>query len=75
MGEPQHRHLWSLPDGTGLHAPPGRTLHDGDERPCCHLCGRWFAALGPHLRTHGYTADAYRAASIETRRICATRCP
>ncbi len=56
----RHKHLWTLPDGTGLHAPPGRLVHDGDDRLCCHLCGHWFAALGPHLRTHGYTAAAYR---------------
>jgi hypothetical protein len=57
-----HGHLWRLPDGTGLHAPPG-VLTRGDEgRVCCHLCGRWFDALGQHVRAHGHTAASYRSA-------------
>lgn len=61
-GPPEHRHehLWSLPDGTGLHAPVGRLLREEDDRICWHLCGRWFVALGPRLRVHGYTARADR---------------
>lgn len=62
IGHDGHGHLWSLPDGTGLHAPIGRLLRDGEDRLCCHLCGRWFAALGPHLRVHGHTAVSYREA-------------
>ncbi len=59
----RHRHLWSLPDGTGLHAPPGRLLvEEGTGRLCCHLCGEWFASLGIHVRVHGHTAGSYRAA-------------
>lgn len=65
---PQHRgapavrpdHRWRLADGTVLHAPYGELLRDGDGRLCCHLCGRWFRALGAHLRVHRYTAQAYR---------------
>lgn len=57
-----HGHLWCLADGTGLHAPPGELVRDVDTgRVCCHLCGRWFVALGAHVRVHGYTADGYRA--------------
>jgi len=59
---PRHGHLWSLPDGTGLHVPPGHLVHDQDTgRVCCHLCGRWFVSLGSHVRGHGYSADDYRA--------------
>jgi hypothetical protein len=56
-----HDHLWSLPDGTGLHAPYGQlVIEDGTGRVCCHLCGRWFVSLGSHVRRHGYTANSYR---------------
>lgn len=56
-----HGHLWSLPDGTGLHAPYGELAReDSSGRPCCHLCGRFFRALGSHVRRHGYTAASYR---------------
>ncbi|MBV8540081.1 MAG: MucR family transcriptional regulator [Pseudonocardiales bacterium] len=56
-----HVHLWSLPDGTGLHAPYGQlVIESGTGRVCCHLCGRWYVSLGGHLRTHGHTADSYR---------------
>lgn len=58
-----HAHLWSLPDGTGLHAPHGElVIESGTGRVCCHLCGRWYVSLGSHLRTHGHTADSYRNA-------------
>ncbi|MGH3777549.1 MAG: MucR family transcriptional regulator [Pseudonocardiaceae bacterium] len=58
-----HAHLWSLPDGTGLHAPRGElVIESGTGRVCCHLCGRWYVSLGSHLRTHGHTADSYRDA-------------
>ncbi len=33
-----------------------------DGRIACHLCGRWFEHLGPHLRAPGWTAARYRAA-------------
>ena len=58
-----HLHLWALADGTGLHAPLGHLVRDTDSgRVCCHLCGRWFIALGAHVRVHGYTPDLYRTA-------------
>lgn len=57
-----HAHIWRLPDGTGLHAPPGRLTRDAVGRVCCHLCGRWFRALGQHIRVHGHTAASYRSA-------------
>ena len=58
-----HGHLWSLADGTGLHAPYGQlVVESGTGRICCHLCGRWYVALGGHLRAHGHTADSYREA-------------
>ncbi len=64
-----HLHLWSLPDGTGLHAPLGElAIEDGTLRLCCHVCGRWFVSLGAHVRAHGYTAEAYRRAMG----LCAT---
>lgn len=32
-----------------------------NDRVQCHICGRWFRALGTHLRSrHGWTADDYR---------------
>ena len=59
----RHGHLWSLPDGTGLHAPPGRLVTEvGTGRLCCHLCGQWFTALGVHVRVHGHTVGTYRQA-------------
>jgi hypothetical protein len=65
-----HDHLWSLADGTGLHAPYGQLVVESDTgRVCCHLCGRWYVALGGHLRTHGHTADSYR----ETMGLCRSR--
>ncbi|MGQ0718444.1 MAG: hypothetical protein ACT4NP_14260 [Pseudonocardiales bacterium] len=61
--EQSHTHLWSLPDGTGLHAPHGElVIESGTGRVCCHLCGRWYVSLGSHVRAHGYTADSYRDA-------------
>lgn len=65
-----HAHLWSLPDGTGLHAPCGQlVIEPGTGRVCCHLCGRWYVSLGGHLRVHGHTADSYR----ETMGLCRSR--
>jgi hypothetical protein len=62
-GRRRHRHRWWLPDGTGLHAPPGDLLvDDSTGKLCCHLCGGWYVSLGSHVRVHGYTAGAYRAA-------------
>lgn len=64
-----HAHLWLLPDGTGLHAPYAElVVDDNTARLCCHLCGRWFRALGSHVRVHGHTADTYR----ETMGLCTT---
>lgn len=58
-----HAHLWSLPDGTGLHAPYGQlVIEPGTGRVCCHLCGRWYVSLGGHVRRHGHTAESYREA-------------
>jgi len=57
-----HGHLWALLDGTPAHAAPGRLTADDDGRLACHLCGRWFAHLGAHLRRHGWTATRYREA-------------
>jgi hypothetical protein len=71
---PSHAHLWSLPDGTGLHAPYGElVLEPGTGRVCCHLCGRWYVSLGGHLRSHGHTAASYREAMglCRTRRLVA----
>lgn len=65
-----HGHLWSLADGTGLHAPYGElVIESRTGRICCHLCGRWFVSLGGHLRVHGHTADSYR----EAMGLCRTR--
>jgi hypothetical protein len=65
-----HTHLWSLPDGTGLHAPYGQLATEPDTgRVCCHLCGRWYVSLSGHVRTHGHTAESYR----ETMGLCRSR--
>ena len=57
-----HAHLWHLPDGIGLHAPIGRLVrHPTTDEVCCHVCGRWFVALGSHVRVHGYSASSYRS--------------
>jgi hypothetical protein len=65
-----HAHLWSLPDGTGLHAPYGQlVIEPNTGRVCCHLCGRWYVSLGSHLRKHGHTAESYR----ETLGLCRSR--
>jgi hypothetical protein len=69
-GAHTHVHLWSLPDGTGLHAPYGElAIESGTGRICCHLCGRWYVSLGGHLRRHGHTAESYR----ETMGLCRGR--
>jgi len=68
-----HGHLWSLPDGTGLHAPAGILVTDAAGRLCCHLCGRWFTALGVHVGVHGHTARTYREAiGLPAGRVLAT---
>jgi hypothetical protein len=55
--------LGSLSDGTVFHAPLGEMLCDGDDRVCCHLCGRWMKAVGgTHLRWHAWAIDDYREA-------------
>lgn len=65
-----HAHLWSLPDGTGLHVPYGQLATEpGTGRVCCHLCGRWYVSLGGHVRRHGHTAESYR----ETMGLCRSR--
>jgi hypothetical protein len=57
-----HGHLWHLADGTGSHAPPATVVREPDTgEACCHLCGRWFRALGSHVRVHGLSAARYRA--------------
>lgn len=56
-----HEHIWQLPDGRGLHAPFGTLVrHPETGEPCCHFCGRWFTALGSHVRVHGCSAEEYR---------------
>jgi hypothetical protein len=61
-GRGDHRHLWTLLDGTLAHAPPARLAYNADGQVACHLCGRWFTHLGAHLRKHGWNAADYRAA-------------
>lgn len=69
-GGRSHSHLWSLPDGTGLHAPHGElVVEPRTGKVCCHLCGRWFVSLAGHIRAHGHTADSYR----RTMGLCRTR--
>jgi hypothetical protein len=60
---PAHGHLWRLADGRGLHAPPAVLVRDlVTGAACCHFCGRWFRALGSHVRAHGLTGAQYREA-------------
>ncbi|MEV0131756.1 hypothetical protein AB0H83_25255 [Dactylosporangium sp. NPDC050688] len=60
-----HHHLWQLPDGTCLHAPPGDlTIDEATGRLCCHLCGNWYVSLGSHV----HTAATYRT----TMGLCVT---
>jgi hypothetical protein len=58
-----HAHLWVLLDGTPAHLAPGRLAANEDGQLACHLCGRWFAHLGAHLRRHGWTVGQYREAA------------
>ncbi|RAY16838.1 hypothetical protein DPM19_01340 [Actinomadura craniellae] len=52
-----------VPVPAGLHAPYGRLVRDEQsDLVLCHLCGRWFRALGSHVKAHGLSADEYRAA-------------
>jgi hypothetical protein len=55
--------IWRASDRTVLVSPPGRLEVDrDDDRVRCHLCGRWWRALGTHVvQAHGLGADAYRA--------------
>jgi ROS/MUCR transcriptional regulator protein len=50
-----------LADGTPFFAPVGEVVRDGS-LVLCHLCGRPWRSVTAHLRVHGYTKDAYRAA-------------
>ena len=62
-GQPSAQaHLRTPANEARPHAPYGEVARDDDGRVCCHLCGRWFVALGIHVKVHGYTADAYRCA-------------
>lgn len=39
----------------------GQLISDNGERVQCHICGRWFIYLAPHLRwKHNLTCDEYR---------------
>ena len=54
-----------LPDGTPYYGHLGQVAYDADEdKVQCHLCGRWFRAVGgSHLsRVHGWTVERYREA-------------
>lgn len=58
----RHDHIWALLDGTKSHAPPGGLTINAEGQLACHLCGLWYAHLGSHLRSHGWTAARYRDA-------------
>ncbi len=47
-----------LDDGTPFYAPIGEVVIDG-ARVTCHLCGRSLRSVTVHLRTHGWTKQAY----------------
>ena len=58
---PGTRATYPLPDGSYAFAPFGELLTDLDEqRVRCHLCGGWYARLGPHLRAHETNVREYR---------------
>lgn len=56
--------LGVLTDGTAYFAPPGELPFNEDSSQVqCHLCGRYWRALGAHLRySHGWSVDRYRKA-------------
>jgi hypothetical protein len=68
------RSVATLEDGTTLYAPRGELPYDAvADLVQCHLCGRWYRALGPQLRRHGWTADEYPlAVGLSPRRALAT---
>ena len=47
-----------LADGTAHYVPLG-TVEVDEARVRCHLCGRWYRSLPPHLRVHGLDRAAY----------------
>jgi lambda repressor-like predicted transcriptional regulator len=47
-----------LADGTPFYAPIGEVIIDG-ARVTCHLCGRSLRSVTVHLRTHGWSKQAY----------------
>ncbi|GAA0988730.1 hypothetical protein GCM10009555_070990 [Acrocarpospora macrocephala] len=65
----------------GSHAPHGILVRDESaDRVRCHECGRWFRALGAHVRVHGLTAGEYRerfgllaTKPLTSREVSATR--
>ena len=47
-----------LADGTACYAPIGEVVVDGS-LVTCHLCGRALRSVAAHLRSHGWTKQAY----------------
>jgi hypothetical protein len=47
-----------LADGTACYAPIGEVIVDGP-LVTCHLCGRALRSVTAHLRSHGWTKQAY----------------
>jgi len=57
-GSPVRPVVGVLADGTPFYAPVGEVIADGS-LVTCHLCGRSLRSVTAHLRTHGWTKDAY----------------
>ncbi|MCH6166755.1 MucR family transcriptional regulator [Pseudonocardia alaniniphila] len=60
-GRSVHEVAGVLPDGTVHYAPIGVVIGDGPV-VMCHLCGEWFRSVLAHLRSHGWSQEAYRTA-------------
>jgi lambda repressor-like predicted transcriptional regulator len=49
----------ALADGTACYAPFGEVVIVDGALVTCHLCGRSLRSVTAHLKTHGWTKDAY----------------
>jgi hypothetical protein len=53
-----HEPFQEVPEGTGFRGV--LMYNETEDKIQCHTCGKWFHALGGHLKSHKTTADDHR---------------